>query len=174
MAILAIDLETTGLDPHDGFILEVAYAVNHRLADIDVDHDIQSHVIANRDVRLNPFVARMHAASGLLDELLDVGPHPTLAVVEDLIVRHLSALGEGGHILAGNSVHFDHAWIRVHMPRLDRILSHRHIDATSDWLIDHEAGIPTEKLSGLTVHRARDDIAASIVQLQSAIVRRTT
>ena len=172
MAFLAIDLETDGLDEHGGKILEVAWAVGETIDAIDIECDIRSAVILATDLRLNPFVARMHAESGLLTDLLD-GPAFELSSVENEIIYALCAFDSKGHILVGSSVHFDHRWIDEHMPGLAGMLSHRHIDATSDWMLDQQAGIPDAEPPTIgTKHRAASDIATSLWCLQRSLERR--
>jgi oligoribonuclease len=62
-------------------------------------------------------------------------------------------------ILAGASVHFDRAFIKKYMWRLDRELSHRHFDVSTLRHFFTEMGFP--HLGERTVeskHRAADDI----------------
>lgn len=170
MAFLAIDLETTGLDPHDGQILEVAWATAEHIEDIDIEKDIQSRVVWSHEARMSPYVAKMHAASGLLDDLLATDTDE-IHIVEREILDGMDDFGK--YILVGSSVHFDHAWIDVHMPTLAKMLHHRHVDATSNWMLDREAGIPDAEPPVIgTKHRAASDIATSVWHLQRAISQR--
>lgn len=72
--------------------------------------------------------------------------------------------------LAGNSVHFDKAWLRVHMDDLEKLFSHRIYDvsALNEFAKRHAPEIyairPGLDANGKSVpkHRALDDVYASI------------
>lgn len=162
MKLLWIDLETSGLDPHQDLILEVAAIV----ADLERPFNSKGHELhavlfalcAAED--LHPKVLEMHTKNGLLaecerstvsylrveDELLDMVPE-----VEDR---------EDMTALAGSSVHFDLGFIRVHMPRLAKRLSHRVYDVSAVKLFARSLGMP--KLPRAEAHRARADLQESI------------
>lgn len=62
--------------------------------------------------------------------------------------------------LAGASVHFDLGFLRVHMPRLARELSHRVYDVSAVALFCRSLGMP--KLPKAEAHRAMPDVLESI------------
>lgn len=140
MALLWLDLETTGLDSHNDAILEVAWT----LTDADLK-DIGNTYVRSRLVDCGPdefkrlqdaneFVLMMHATSGLTDDLMDpVLPHWSLeeiaAEIHHELLHHL--LPEEPVYLAGASVHFDLGFIRAQMPELAQRLSHRVYDTST-------------------------------------------
>jgi oligoribonuclease len=123
--LVFLDLETSGLDPNRDMILEVAAYCEVR----GVEHRFEAVIHHGPDilVGMNPFVAEMHAKNGLLDEVLRLtGPRRVRCEVEVDLTDWLDAAlplrpGEPGYlrpILAGEGIHFDHRFLRVHMPTL--------------------------------------------------------
>lgn len=176
---MALDLETTGLDPEKGHIIEVAWIVGRSLSELAyADQDrISTCVAAYRkpvEVRFDPYPAKMHADTGLLDEFMHGGR--LLHGIEDEILASLSKVVNSldlpeapPAVLVGNSVHFDHEWIAKHMPRLDKRLHYRHVDLTSDWILGNAAGIKKLDRGVGTTHRAHDDVATTLLQLRDAL-----
>jgi oligoribonuclease len=78
---------------------------------------------------------------------------------EDQILEDLSREGEQLFVLAGASVHFDRAFIRNWMPRLDRKLSHRHMDVSTLRMFFDDMGYASIGERDLpTKHRALNDV----------------
>jgi oligoribonuclease len=162
MRLVWLDLETTGLDPSKDRILEVAVAAADLLDPFNVEHLYQQVVRCSPEEAsgFDPFIVGMHTANGLLAQcaqspiaigdieraLLDLVPH-----VEDKEERP---------ILAGSSIHFDHAFIKVHMPQLSKRLSHRHYDVSALKLFCQSQGMP--KFKKAEAHRAKADIDESV------------
>lgn len=176
MKLLWLDLETTGLDPTRGKILEVAAAVAD-LSEPFVLGEVYSSVmpLGQWEYTLMDDTARkMHDSNGLLRdcgtlasmiEELDV----SLGSVEHDLLSLLPALGtyerEDTPTLAGSSVHFDHAWLKVHMPTLAARLSHRHYDVSAVKLFCQSLGMP--KLPRAEAHRAEADVRESVAHAQA-------
>ena len=75
-------------------------------------------------------------------------------------------------ILAGNSIHNDRNFIKYWWPTLDLKLHYRMLDVTSFKIVmQGKRGIEFEKKE---VHRAFDDIQASIAELQSYLEQLST
>ncbi len=68
-------------------------------------------------------------------------------------------------MLAGSSIHFDHAFLAVHMPRFAARLSHRHYDVSAIKLFCQSLG--ADKFPKAEAHRAKDDIAESIAHAKA-------
>jgi oligoribonuclease len=87
-----------------------------------------------------------------------------LAVVEkELIALVDKHFGDELAILGGNSIHNDRLFIKQWMPALDLRLHYRMLDVSSfKILMQGKYGVPFEKKD---VHRAFDDIQASIAEL---------
>jgi oligoribonuclease len=128
---LWLDLETTGLDPRDGRIVEYAAL----LVDDGPDGDMSItrgcegilHFKQMGDTPVDDYVQRMHAENGLWEECAE--SDLTVQEAEDDIIAML-----GIHqrvMLAGSSVHFDLGWIRVRMPRLAARLHYRVLDVST-------------------------------------------
>lgn len=171
---IGIDIETTGLDPESGHILEVAAVLfNHDMSEnastrlLCVD-EVGIAKVAERD--LDPFILKMHTESGLLDELdaVEWDAQETAECYEGLcnIVATWHEMLGGKQPMLGSSVHFDRAWLKVHMPELEALFSHRNIDASS--LREYAKVVDPDKYAEVeatlvqqATHRAYDDVLAS-------------
>lgn len=171
---IGIDIETTGLDPEAGHILEVGVVLfDHELKEqgsaelLCVDPD-GVRLCAERD--LDPFILEMHSKSGLLDEINEVewGAQEAAESYRWLcgVVASWHEMLGGKQPMLGSSVHFDRAWLKVHMPELEALFSHRNIDASS--LREYAKVVDPDKYADLeatftqqVTHRAVDDVMAS-------------
>lgn len=175
MARIWIDIETTGLVPSDGHILEVAVVAT--TADREYrEIASQSWVVAHDPDRLGmaPEVFEMHTKNGLIDDLRSVFATP-LAKVESDLCKFIAFFGDqppGRAPVAGSSVHFDREWLELHMPRVMRMFSHRCYDASGLLQLARDCGHPIAK-SAEPAHRALADIRASI-QLARAVAALVT
>ena len=164
--LLWIDLEMTGLDPVEDVILEVAAEIT--------DFDLKT--LASYEARIkypqDVVVKRMQANIWWKDypqnrdefvQKLDEGK-PLQQVEQEIIKLIEQQFGDEPAVLAGNSIHNDRNFIKQAMPALDLKLHYRMLDVTS-WKMVMQAkyGIDFEKPE---VHRAFDDIQASIAELQ--------
>ena len=172
---LWFDLETTGLDPATGRVLEFAAVLceDARGDDFAVVQQFSGVVHVDREtlraLPLDLAVVKMHHANGLWAAVRE--STTTIAEVD----AFLAALAEsitGGRkraiTLAGSSVHFDLAWCRVHMPAFAEYLSHRVFDvSTLRRAVDSWAPAPVE-WPRRDAHRALDDVLASIAEARVA------
>lgn len=176
------DVETTGLDPNGGKLLEVgmilttremrevarmSWVINHERADVlaALEHD-------------NVFA--MHHGSGLLAEVykstVNIARAESQAVsflrrtaleaVQPLDSDPNNPFASGPHDsytlhFAGSSVHFDRDWLRVHMPAVADIFHHRMLDVSVYKLAF--PGLLTQP-EGPVAHRAMADLEYSIGQ----------
>lgn len=157
--LLWLDYETTGLSPIEDHVLEVGWAVTEVEVPFLVPL-IDSRVItprpeATRLLQQSPEAYAMHKDSGLLLALFEEGT-VMLEDAEDAILDSLPT--EGDIILAGASVHFDRAFMRINMPRLDARLSHRHVDTTSTKYLLQGVGLGIEVAPNPKPHRAANDV----------------
>lgn len=165
--LLWVDLEMTGLDPQKDLILEVAAEVTDfnfkTLASYEarVKHDskkvaarMQANIWwkdfpANRDEFLNK-LEQGKSLSEIEQELIELVEHN---------------FGDEPAILAGNSIHNDRNFIKKWWPTFDLRLHYRMLDVSAlKVLMQGKFGVQFEKKE---VHRAFDDIQASIAELQS-------
>lgn len=133
---LWFDLETTGLNPHDGAVLEFAavLAADACATDLGVLQQYTGTVHYDRSRgqhTIDPYVEKMHNANGLWDDAL--ASTTTIEEVDTFLAGLCVSLGAAPRQvrLAGSSVQFDLAWARVHLPRFAKYLSHRVLDVTT-------------------------------------------
>ena len=176
------DLETTGLDPKNDIILEVAVVVTDD--DLNEIAHYTSLVIEENPARFVPsshelakdtekrVVYDAHFDNGLVTDLCiarDREPFPSTAHVQQEIVAFLNANGvhEGMEMndrppLAGSTISFDRGFLDAYMPEVIALLHYRNVDVSTvrelafRWWPTLEA--PPKK----GAHRALDDIRESL------------
>ena len=171
-----VDTETTGLIPEKGHLLEVALVVT----DDDL-HEIAHTSIVLRPVMagdltqsdMDPVVWTMHTENGLLDAVKKSGARRHEA--EAQLIEFVNAFRKNPSTLskipfAGSTVGFDRAWLRVHMPTFESMLSYRSIYVSSitelakRWAPAVYEGRP--KAGQKAAHRALADVYESIEYLR--------
>lgn len=161
--LLWIDLETTGTDPASDHILEVAWRItNDSLIPWSVT---KSHVVrpskeAWTQLQQTPFVMDMHIENGLLNDIDTMHDLLLIEDVEDLILSDIDIVNEVW-MTAGSSPHFDLSFIREHMPRLARKLSHRIYDTSTLKTLFKSVG-HMDEIRNEGKHRAATDIDNSL------------
>lgn len=164
--LLWVDLEMTGLDSNKDLILEVAAEVT----------DFDFKTLASYEARLKH--SRENVASkmqnntwwkdfpGNRDEFLNKLSRGKSAseVEKELINLVEQNFGSEQAVLAGNSIHNDRGFIKKYWPAFDLKLHYRMLDVSA-WkvLMQAKYGVIYEKKE---IHRAFDDIQASIAELQ--------
>ncbi len=164
--LLWVDLEMTGLDAKDDVILEVAAEVT----------DFEFKTLANYEACLKQphelIVERMQKNiwwkdfPANRDEFLErcKDGKASEEVERELIALVEEHFGSEPAVLAGNSIHNDRNFIKQWWPQLDLKLHYRMLDVSA-WKVFMQGryGVQFEKKE---VHRAFDDIQASIAELQ--------
>ncbi len=161
--LLWLDLEMTGLDPAQDVILEVAAEVS----------DFDFKTLANYEAvithpeatiaKMNEWSGLQHAASGLTERVRTQG-RPEAQVKHELVGFIKTQFGDEPAVLAGNSIHNDRNFIRAWWPEVESLLHYRMLDVSSfKVLMQAKYGLIFDKKD---VHRAFDDIQASIAELQ--------
>ena len=164
--LLWVDLEMTGLDPAKDLILEVAAEIT------DFDFKTLESYEARIQQKQELVAARMQKNIWWKDfpenrdEFLAKLDHgqPLKEVEQDLIELVSKHFGTELAVLAGNSIYNDRMFIKHWWPTLDLKLHYRMLDVSA-WkvLMQGKHGVVYEKKE---VHRAFDDIQASIAELQ--------
>lgn len=163
-----IDLEMTGLDPERHVIVEVAAVVTDaELTVLGEGLDLVVHATEEQLGQMDDFVTKMHANSGLDEEIRT--STVTIEEAEEAVLRLVEKHCDPNHPapLAGNSIATDRTFIRAYMPRLDKALHYRMIDVSTikelarRW---HPRAYYNQPDKGMA-HRALQDIIESIREL---------
>lgn len=164
--LLWVDLEMTGLDPGKDVILEVAVEITDfdfkTLASYEAIVKQPKDVVVDRmqkNIWWKEYPENRDAFVKNLDKA-----KPSGVVEKELIDVVAKYFGDEPAVLAGNSIHNDRNFIKFWWPELDLKLHYRMLDVSA-WKIYMQAkhGVEFEKKE---VHRAFDDIQASIAELQ--------
>lgn len=164
--LLWVDLEMTGLDAQKDVILEVAAEVTDlnfkTLASYEACVRQDRDIVIDRmqkNIWWKEYPANRDGFISKLTEGKD--PHD---VERELIALITEQFGDEPAILAGNSIHNDRNFIKQWWPALDLRLHYRMLDVSSlKILMQGKYSVDFEKKE---VHRAFDDIQASIAELQ--------
>jgi oligoribonuclease len=164
--LLWVDLEMTGLDFEKDVILEVAAEITDfnfkTLASYEaIVAQPQKTVVERMQKNIwwkdypenrDEFVRKMESGK------------PSKQVEQELMTLVHEHFGSEPAILAGNSIHNDRNFIKQWWPELDLKLHYRMLDVSSlKVFMQGRYGVEFEKKE---VHRAFDDIQASIAELQ--------
>lgn len=153
----------TGLDPKEHVIIEVAAEITDfdfkTLASFEALIKQPEEVLA----RSNQWALEQHTKSGLLERVRRNGRSEE-EVKHELIGLIRGQFGDEPAILAGNSIYNDRMFINKWWPEVNELLHYRMLDVSSlKVLMQGKYGVVFEKQE---VHRAFDDIQASIAELQ--------
>ncbi len=177
-----LDLETTGLDPEEGVILEIGVIITDlELKELDRRSWVLQHSRENILTMMDDYVLNMHMTNGLLKDVWAPGsvsdainPSGYLATlvkrretqlreVEGWIRRTCDFTNTKHSYLAGSSIHFDRTWLAEHAPTILDTVSYRMLDVSTFKVAF--PGLLTQREGG-PAHRALDDLDYSIDQLR--------
>ena len=164
--LLWIDLEMTGLDPNKDRIIEVAAEVTD--FDFKTLASYEAVILQSRKAlkNMNEWSRIQHQASGLTERVKKEG-RDEREVARELVGFIKAEFGSEPAILAGNSIHNDRAFIKKWWPEVDIVLHYRMLDVSSFKIVmNTKYNVMFAKKD---VHRAFDDIQASIAELQHYI-----
>lgn len=164
--LLWVDLEMTGLDPEKDVLLEVAVEItdfNFKTLASYESRIRQKHQIVVDRMQKNIWWRDFPENRDDFVNNLERG-RPLDEVEQNLLALVQQHFGDEPAVLAGNSIHNDRAFIKHWMPRLDLKLHYRMLDVSA-WKVFMQ-GRYDVKFEKQDVHRAFDDIQASIAELQ--------
>jgi len=164
--LLWVDLEMTGLDTDKDVILEIALEVTDfnfkTLASYEARVQHPRELVVER-MRKNVWWKDFPDNRDDFVNKLDQGK-PLHQVESELIELLKAEFGNEPAILAGNSIHNDRNFIKRWWPEFDMKLHYRMLDVSAlKVFMQGKYGVEFEKKE---VHRAFDDIQASIAELQ--------
>lgn len=164
--LLWVDLEMTGLDPQKDVILEVAAEVTDfnfkTLASYEAIVKQDKQTVVDR-MQKNIWWKDFPANRDEFVNKTDSGK-PSEQVEHELVKLVEQQFGAEPAVLAGNSIHNDRAFIRQWWPQLDLKLHYRMLDVSA-WKVFMQGRYDVQ-FEKKEVHRAFDDIQASIAELQ--------
>lgn len=163
-----VDVETTGLNPREGWLLEVGMIAT----DADLNELSRSSWVQHFDRDNMPHIAdealKMHTASGLLFEA--IASRETKPSIEASILQWLDS--RVGYSLmkrmpmAGSTVQFDRAWLAQHLPGVEKHFHYRNVDVST---VKNLARLWYPTIPGWhtvqKLHRALPDLEESIAEL---------
>ena len=160
-------MEMTGLDPESCHILEVGALIT--TAQLETLSEEMCFAIRQpEDVlqSMDPWCARQHTRSGLLDRVRDSGV--TLQDAEGALLRLIRRFCyKGKSPLCGNSICQDRRFLIKYLPRVDGHLHYRNIDVSSiKELVNRWYPKEMHFRKKKRTHRALDDIYESIAELE--------
>lgn len=166
-----VDLEMTGLDASEDVILEVAAEITD--FEFKTLASYEARVRQDRDVVIERMQKNIwwqdypENRDDFVQKLDDA--KSSEQVEQELVALVAEHFGNEPAVLAGNSIHNDRNFIKQWWPALDLKMHYRMLDVTAfKLLMQGKYGIEFEKRE---VHRAFDDIQASIAELQDYITR---
>lgn len=172
MELIFLDLETTGLDPKRHRIVQLAATV----VDAETLNPITVHgrrcgfaadvytPLRGWDGADGPAVD-MHRETGLYQRSQDPATALDIEDVERLLARWLYGQPEP-RILAGDSVHFDRAFLYEHMPGVLALFHHRQVDVSTLGVLAKAGWLPKAEVDEPNHHDAMADCLASIEKLK--------
>jgi len=164
--LLWVDLEMTGLDPKKDVIIEVAAEVtDFNFKTLGTYESLVRQPKKVVEERMQANVWWKSYPENRDNFLKNLTAAPSSEQIEkDLIIFVEQHFGSEPAILAGNSIHSDKKFIESWWPGLDLKLHYRMLDVTSFKILMQGQGLG--EYTKKDVHRAFDDIQASIAELQ--------
>lgn len=164
--LLWVDLEMTGLNARDDVILEIAAEITDfdfkTLASYEATVSHPRELVVERMRQNTWWQDYPENRDEFVQKLAD--GKPSEQIEQEMIALVKEQFGTEPAVLAGNSIHSDRAFIKQWWPELDLKLHYRMLDVSA-WKVFMQGkyGVQFEKKE---VHRAFDDIQASIAELQ--------
>lgn len=169
MPLVWIDGETTGLDPREDLLLEIAVVVTDAGLNELGSFEAVLHQDRNLAVRMmDPEVLRMHTRSGLIADLAVTTSETSIEAVERRLIDFVHLHDAAGVPAAGSSIAFDRSFLEVVMPELNGLLHYRSVDVSTVKEIGRRFApevVASAPVKG-RLHRALPDVRESIAELR--------
>lgn len=170
-----IDLETTGLEPKGGLILEAAVVLTDaQLRLIDSINIVVPHKMSTLNAALDDFTMKMHTDNGLIKDIAHLNRFGNETgdiahtILDSEIVGFLQSHDVGKIPMCGSSVAFDRNWVNEHLTMTAQAFHYRNIDVSS--MLEAIARINPHMIPNVpqigTAHRAMGDIQTTIETLR--------
>lgn len=166
-----VDVETTGLDPSNSHLLEVAFiltdATGEELSSAATYHSVVAYSEAEAAAlraEADDYVRDMHDKSGLWDRLPTEGL--PLAQIDREVAELIRSISEQPRTFraAGNSVRLDLNFLEAYLPTTAALLHYRFVDVTTlEWFCT-QLGVVDGAYPKKLAHEALPDIRESIGQ----------
>jgi oligoribonuclease len=161
-----VDCETTGLDAHKDLLLEVGIIITDDFLNVLDRKSYSLYHAAARD-RAGGYVQEMHDVSGLWSDCKTKGV--AVAAAELWLLEWLTGYVEPDAApMCGSTVHFDRAFLKVNMPKLEDHFHYRNIDVSTVKelaRIWNKVAFDLRPDDEIKFHRVIPDIEASIAEL---------
>ena len=162
--LIWVDTETSGLSVETCKLLEIALVITDEELNIIAETSSLVHPQSLDVCQMDHRAREMHLKNGLLSELLLSKHNPTLeAWLERWICAHVLP---GLCPMAGATVHFDRAFIKRYLPRVERVFHYRNFDVSTlrrmvqMYFPDAATWVKKDR------HRALDDVKDSIEEMK--------
>lgn len=169
--LVAVDVESTGLNPHEGHLLLEVYAeIRHPAHPFNLVTDDAFHAVIRQDFDTayglaDDFVKKMHAKTGLWGQLETEGIplDQADAKLRNYLEDHLDQR-EGR--VTGNSVRLDMNFMEAYLPKSLEWLHYRFLDVTGlSWFLQHNLGIKPYSKDTSGAHSASFDVGEMVNEL---------
>lgn len=164
--LIWIDLEMTGLDTNNDYIIEIATIVTDpQLNILDEGPVLAIHQPDEILNQMDEWNTRQHKQSGLIERVKN-SPYDT-AEVESLTLDFLQKFVPAGKSpMCGNSICQDRRFMHRLMPKLEEYFHYRNLDVSTIKEIMKRWAPEKEAYNKQATHLALDDIRDSINELK--------
>ncbi|HES76238.1 MAG TPA: oligoribonuclease [bacterium] len=164
--LIWIDLEMTGLEPEHDVIIEIATLVTDEQLNILAEGPVLAvHQPESVLAGMDEWNQTHHSASGLLDRVR-ASSH-SMADAEQLTLDFLKQWSDKrSSPICGNSICQDRRFLARHMPKLEDFFHYRNLDVSTLKELARRWYPDVPKFEKAGVHRALDDIRASLDELR--------